>query len=127
MPGDSLISQLFYLNRGHWKAELTEIESLFQIILGYFLTIVTFALFYETIWLFDDNAFSNRVEMHLLNSVYFSVITSATIGYGDIAPVSALAKITVCFEVFISLFYAILVFISLPSLIRKANKSKQEI
>lgn len=120
LDGNSLIKQLFY-SLTEWKVELNRIQSLFQILFGYFLTIVTFALLYETIWLFDINAFSNKVEMHLLNSIYFSVITSATIGYGDIAPVSTLAKITVCFEVFISLFYTILVFISLPSLIRKSE------
>ncbi|MBK7649438.1 MAG: two pore domain potassium channel family protein [Flammeovirgaceae bacterium] len=37
------------------------------------------------------------------DSLYFSIVTFATVGYGDISPVTQLARMVVASEIFISL------------------------
>lgn len=44
-------------------------------------------------------------SMHDLNSVYFSLITLSTVGYGDITPVSDIAKVLCSLEAMIGSFY----------------------
>lgn len=55
--------------------------------------IIVFSIWYRLIALINPNAFYG--DMTVLNSVYFSVVTFLTVGYGDILPVSSLAKILV--------------------------------
>jgi Uncharacterized low-complexity proteins len=47
-----------------------------------------------------------RFTIDLATSVYFSIITFSTVGYGDYAPTSPASKVVVSFQVFISLLYA---------------------
>lgn len=60
--------------------------------------IINYALLY---YIFDRSIGSlfNRPMLSLLDSIYFSVITIATIGYGDYYPIHNLSKILVMYEV----------------------------
>ena len=65
--------------------------------------IVVFAIIYRLIDVIDYNGFKYNNEMNnvfdiLVNWIYFSVITFTTVGYGDIVPVSNIAKIFVSIE-----------------------------
>ena len=65
--------------------------------------IVTFAITYRLIDIIDYNGFKYNSEMNnafdtLVNWLYFSVITFTSLGYGDIVPVSNVAKIFVSIE-----------------------------
>jgi hypothetical protein len=97
-------------------------KAIFHIIFGYFIMIYTFAASYQFIWLWDSQAFG-KIDIHIFNALYFSSITSATIGYGDIVPCSALARIVVCLEIFFSLFYVFIVFSLLPETLKKVSKN----
>jgi hypothetical protein len=50
----------------------------------------------------------NKVASVYLDCLYFSTITTATIGYGDIAPTNTLAKVLVIIQVFCNLFLLII-------------------
>ena len=60
----------------------------------YFLSGLLWAFFYETLLLFNPDAilFSNHVLGKFSDIIYFSFVTMTTLGYGDIIPVSRMAK-----------------------------------
>lgn len=60
-------------------------------------------------WSVEDIAFlkkENRLPV-IVDCFYFSVITMATLGYGDITPVSMLAKLTVSVQVLVGVFLTV--------------------
>ena len=50
------------------------------------------------------------MALTVLDSLYFSVTTAATVGYGDIVPNSAIAKVLVMAELVANLFFVIGIF-----------------
>ncbi len=54
---------------------------------------------------FDISAASNIRSMDGFNGFYFSFVTLCTVGYGDIAPVSKVAKMLAVMEAITGLFY----------------------
>lgn len=74
------------------------------------LTIFSFATDYACIYQFDHFSFegfssnSENYFFNLFHFFYFSVITFSTVGYGDITPVSEIAKFVVLLEIFLSFF-----------------------
>lgn len=82
--------------------------SLLSLVLGMFVTITLFAEIYMRIGMFDD----------FLTSIYFSMVTWTTLGYGDFVPTNA-ARLYAAFEaligylylgLFVSVFYRCLTF-----------------
>ena len=55
--------------------------------------------------------------LSLGSSMYFSVVTITTTGYGDISPHSGLARLTACVEIGTGLLYQVVVFSLLASLL----------
>lgn len=78
------------------------------------LTIISFAIDYTCLFEFDPAVFSGTIESSssyiekIPNFIYFSVITFATVGYGDIVPISSIARVLVVLEIFLS--FLIIVF-----------------
>jgi hypothetical protein len=66
-----------------------------------------FALAYA--WLSSVNSHAFNVPVGLGTAFYYSVMTIATVGYGDILPVSAIARAIAVVEVMVGLLYAVLV------------------
>lgn len=68
-----------------------------------FLMIFSFASDYVCLAGFDETAFAFGSELNLwkqlFEAFYFSIVTFASIGYGDIVPVTTLAKILVIMEI----------------------------
>jgi hypothetical protein len=54
--------------------------------------------------------------------VYFSVITAATVGYGDLTPLTPVGRILVVFQVFASLFFVVVIVATFVG--RLADKKK---
>lgn len=77
-------------------------------------TIISFAIDYSCLFEYNELAFSGILKgpssylEKLPNFIYFSVTTFATVGFGDIVPVSGIARVLVLLEIFLS--FLIIVF-----------------
>jgi MFS family permease len=71
----------------------------------------------------DNNSFSEVLTQ--VSSVYFSLVTFATVGYGDIAPESSSARILVSIEIIVSMFYTVLMFSVIAGFIRQNSVPPQ--
>ena len=69
--------------------------------------VLVFAMWYRLIALINPGAFFG--DMSILNSVYFSMVTFITVGYGDIIPLSALAKSIVMLQVALTFYTLVIV------------------
>jgi len=56
----------------------------------------------------NENSFSEKLDLG--STVYFSVVTMTTTGYGDILPKSNWARLVVCVQIVFGFFYNILFF-----------------
>lgn len=63
----------------------------FDFIKNHILFIILFTFVYH--WLSHQSTEHFGRPLNLFNSLYFSMITQTTIGYGDIVPVSDVAKV----------------------------------
>ena len=83
-----------------------------------------FAFVYAGIFTLDRTSFRGIVLSGpfklLVDFVYFSTVTFTTLGFGDIAPMSSAAKITVIVEVLLFVVYISIILLNL------ANSRKQE-
>jgi voltage-gated potassium channel len=55
-------------------------------------------------------------QLDVVGAIYFTIITSATVGFGDIYPVSALARLIVASQVVLSFLFVILILSTASSL-----------
>lgn len=87
------ICLLIFLHRIFSETTVT-IDSIQGGIAIYFLSGVFWAFLYQTLLLFDPDAilFSDHVLGAFSDLIYFSFITMTTLGYGDIMPISRMAK-----------------------------------
>ena len=73
----------------------------------FFLIGIVWSLLYGIVYILDPNAFSQSIEaIDLFNSMfYFSFTTLTTLGYGDISPVSDLARTLANLEAVVGVMY----------------------
>lgn len=64
--------------------------------------ILSFSSLFHLISQIDPKAFSCKLS--IISSIYFSIVSFATVGYGDITPTSDLARIAVSLEILIGMF-----------------------
>ena len=76
---------------------------------AYASTIYGFAVAYVYLSRINPKAF-NIGELDMFSGIYFSVVTAATVGYGDILPLSTGARSLVMTEIVISLIFVIFFF-----------------
>lgn len=91
-------------------------HSIIGAITTYLLIGLAFALIYDWMALLNHDAIrglhdeGSSVEAHLSHSVYFSFVTLSTLGYGDITPVTPLARTIAWVEAVVGqLFLAVLI------------------
>lgn len=72
---------------------------------------VMIALSYGAIYyaMSSYNPHSFSTPLSIIDSIYFSVITAATVGFGDISPTTALAKVVFVSEICTSFVFVIIV------------------
>jgi len=58
--------------------------------------------------LYSCGAYLNKPFNHWFDAVYFSTITSSSIGYGDLYPVTTIGKLLVSCQAFLFLFFIVL-------------------
>ena len=78
-----------------------------------------FAVVYVFVSSIDPTSFSTGKALGVVESMYFSTITAATVGYGDIAPKTDVARLIVVAQVSVSLLYVIILFSAFASYVRE--------
>lgn len=91
------------------KRQVSGFETIILCILSYFFMVYGFAVAYTFISHSDLKAF-NCGELGIFDACYFSLITAATVGFGDIAPVSGIARALVMGEIVAGIVYAVFYF-----------------
>lgn len=88
-------------------------ENRFSIVIygtiSYAFTIYGFAIGYLFLSMWSNQAF-NVGKLSFFDSIYFSVVTITTVGYGDIVPLSKLARLLVMAEIMTGLTYVVFIF-----------------
>ena len=87
------ISLLVFLHR-IFSEKMVTADTIQGGIAVYFLSGLLWAFFYHTLFLFHSDAISlsDQASGEFSDMIYFSFITLTTLGYGDITPVSQMAK-----------------------------------
>lgn len=95
--------------------------SLVPMMLSYSAFNYAFAVVYVFTSSIEPSSFSTGKPLGVVESIYFSTITAATIGYGDIAPKTDVARLIVVAQVSISLLYVIILFSAFASYLREQS------
>lgn len=77
-------------------------RSVLLLYFNYLEIVLAFAVIYGGLHLLNKNANS------VIDFIYFSFVTSSTIGYGEIYPVTDLGKVVVCFQSIVFLIFIVL-------------------
>lgn len=64
----------------------------------------------------------NISNLTFFNAFYFTTVTAATVGYGDIYPCSTLARILVTIQIWTTFIYVIGILTSLPNILSKIDE-----
>ena len=91
--------------------------------IGYLLIGIFFAVLYACDWRFNNGNTlklpENQITVSFLDFLYFSFITIATLGYGDLLPVSAVSRILVIVELIIGIGWITVVFAAITAYLQK--------
>jgi hypothetical protein len=105
-------------------------EVLCAAVAGYLLSGLAWSLAYTLLSRLDPNSFvftlgpKSDQSMNAFTGLYFSFITLSTVGYGDIVPVSSVARMLAIVEAMFGMFYMTLLIARLVSLY--SSKSSPE-
>ena len=92
------------------KSEEVKLEIIYAAILLYLLAALMWAFVYTVIELVDPASFNidlSRPQDYLLEFQYFSFVTITTLGYGDITPVTEVAKAITALEAVVGQLYLV--------------------
>jgi voltage-gated potassium channel len=95
---------------------------LFLAFISYLFMVYGYGVVYSFISSIDDSAFSMS-KLGFIDGLYFSLVTSSTVGYGDITPKSPVTKIVVMSQIIISMAYIVMLFSSAVSYVREVESS----
>jgi len=85
---------------------------------SYLMTIYLFTVIFRTICNFDSGAFNPAIET-IFDAIYFSIVTLASVGYGDILPVSGFARLMVSIEILSGVAYSVFFLSVVASFLRE--------
>jgi voltage-gated potassium channel len=85
------------------------------------MTIYMFSVIYLLISKTDTHAFTPTIES-LGTAAYFSIVTIATVGYGDIQPASGWARLLACAEILIGVAYTVFFFSVIAGFLRERDR-----
>jgi hypothetical protein len=95
-----------------FKSEVVEREIIYQAILLYLLAAILWAFLYTLLELVDPASFNidlSQGKDHFLIFQYYSFVTITTLGYGDITPVTEVAKAFSVLEAIVGQIYLVVV------------------
>jgi hypothetical protein len=92
---------------------------------GYLLLILAFGIFYAAAWRYDSTSFGKEFPPNPVfgHFVYFSVVTAATLGYGDITPIRPLVRMLASIEVLLGIAWTIAGFAATSVLLNRLDRS----
>lgn len=96
------VGSLIFISDQHVKSRSYG-RSIILLMIDYIKLTLDFSVIYAGLHLLGDKA------KNVTDYIYFSFVTSATIGYGEIVPTVPLGKILVCFQSVIFLSFVVLV------------------
>jgi hypothetical protein len=102
----------------------TPLGAVLTVGLSYLMTIYGFATLYLALSSVNVAAFKPGVALEPIDALYFSTMTVATVGFGDIVPVTPAAKIAVTLEALVGLAYTVLLFSVVAGLAWRARDKK---
>jgi hypothetical protein len=85
-------------------------------------SVLAFVLGFGTVYFdlsSDEAHFGTKEQLSPMSALYFSIVTFATVGYGDISPKSDIARFWVSVEIIGGLAYTILIFSVIANFIRQ--------
>lgn len=102
-------------SRGNWRPVSIEIELIgkrnayliYSIILLPTILAASYATSYHQLSIYDPASFNEPLSV--LDSLYFSLVTLTTVGYGDIAPRTELARVIVITQLIATMIFAVVV------------------
>ena len=95
-----------------FKSEMINREIIYQAILLYLLAALSWAFLYTFLELVDPASFNidlDQPQSYLLVFQYYSFVTITTLGYGDITPVTEVAKAFSVLEAIVGQLYLVVV------------------
>jgi len=115
-PQLRMLAGVFRVLRQMW-------EALVAFVLGYVAIVFIFACFYAAAWQHNRaSAFQGygllTVPPHFGQFVYFSVVTMATLGYGDVIPADGITRTLACVQVVIGVGWVTVVLSTAAALAR---------
>lgn len=113
------------------KNQISTIRAVFNICISAVSGVVFFAVNYFFIYYLSSKNFSgtlgeNPIEV-FVSFMYFSSATFATVGFGDISPLSSLARILTTLEIIYSFFIIVIAFSSFSQLKESLKYSKNDL
>ena len=122
-----LISTPVVILRRISKHERVTATTMWGAISAYLAFGLAFSLLYAAIAEVNPDAFTNLAEASLGDTNYFSFVTMTTLGYGDIAPVSDVARALVVFQTLIGQIYLVVVVARVVSLLGRPYTKLTEV
>ncbi len=118
----TLIAAPVMILRRVWHHETVTATTLWGAIAAYLSIGIAFSLAYAVIADADASAFTNLVSGGFGEFNYFSFVTLTTLGYGDITPVSDLARSVIVFETVIGQGFLVVVLSRVVSLLGSGER-----
>lgn len=85
---------------------------------AYLISIYGFALAFRFAQIYEGKSFIDPIN-NMTTATYFSIVTIATVGYGDITPKTDLARILVSLEILFGVAYSVFFFSIIAGFIRE--------
>ena len=116
-------------NNIYWEYQFTPSLNqfpslLFLIAIGFFCIILGFSSLYAELFRQNSANFSGLQDGFL--TIYFSLVTFSTVGYGDIYPASLLTRLAAMGEIFLAMFFSLVAISTTLSWVTAHEKAKQE-
>lgn len=99
---------VFFQYSGIYRQPISMVRSLIILFFGYLELVLWFSLLYIS-WGCIQSANCENILKSPVDSIYFSMVTITTLGYGDFRPATGMGRVFVFFEVLIGVVYVLLV------------------
>jgi hypothetical protein len=104
-----LVLSFYFVFKSIVKSDKVDIDTVISAISGYILIGLGFGILFYIIEIISPGHFSGDAQLDYFEAEYFSFVTMSTLGYGDITPVSYIARSLVIITTLFGQFYMVIV------------------